>query len=674
MSHRDTIESFHRIARTRSGKCLSTEYVNQRPPLKFECGEGHSWSATPTMVKGSPKKPGTWCKACGARNTAQKRMHTVEDMQRLADDADNKYGHKGGIFASLEYFGSNVKHLWRCHHYPAHPEFKMIPNAVQQGQWCIKCAGTAKPTLDEVGELARSRHPLAQCLSTVYKNTSTVLKWYCGVEEHPPFLKTYASVKHDRGWCKLCNKEKLRPTKFDGDFLDRLAKSAGGIRVSREPYKNTKQGHRWKCVDGHEFNRSLDYIFSARSFCPQCPKHGGIREQYIRELFLYSFNLSFERRRNLPWLVNGQQNAMELDGYNAELGLAFEHNGQQHYELDGYYAQHQHQLDKRINDNLLKKRLCEENGINLIIIPFNVPLVEIQSYVLGKLRDCGIVPPVIGTFEPGLARSSILEKLRQHAAKLEGRLLSDKYRGSSEKLLWQCRVLDHPPFRSSASEVISMGHWCDKCADDRASESYKVSAEQVQDWANRCNGELVLDIAQENIKRKFALSDEVQFRCMLCDRRPMRIIRQVKDGRLCFCRTKKTRIDRSSVEERLSKNQIRLIAPERIEGGKTRITIQCKRCENQWLSKVSIIMNSGIKCTKCDPAPNAGITIEKAFKIGEKVGFKLLSPGLQNGNTILSWECKNCGDHLDKPFREMRNVRGCKNCRQTESADRWKIA
>lgn len=670
MSHKDSIENMHGIAREKGGKCLSELYVDQKTELRWQCAEGHIWSATPGMIKGSRNKSGTWCKICGIRSSARKRMHSLQDMHRLADDPNNLNNHKGGAFASPKYLGSNVKHRWRCQRYPVHPEFQMIPNAVQQGQWCPRCAGAAKPTFDEINELARAKHPSARCLSTTYTNSSTDLEWHCGVDGHPPFPKSYTSVKHDGGWCKLCRKERLRPTKFDRDFLSRLAKSAGGTLISEEHYKSTKQIHRWKCVDGHEFNRSLGHIFSSRSFCPQCSNYGGIREQSIRDLFVHIFGQSFERSRNLPWLINEAGNAMELDGYNAELGLAFEHNGQQHYELDGFYSRQQHQLNRRINDDSKKAQLCKENKVTLIIIPFTVPIVEIQNFVLDELRSGGITPPVTETFQPGLVRSSILEKLQQHAASLGGRLLSDKYLGSDKKLLWQCENVKHAPFGSSPS-TVKAGSWCDKCADVKASESHKVSAEQVREWARLCDGELELDSTHESTK--FALSDEAQFRCLSCDRTSVRTVRQVKGGYLCFCRTNKIRISRAMIEERLSERRIRLIAPDRIEGGKTRITIQCEKCKMEWPSKAATIMSSGAKCPACNPARNAGITIEKARAIAEKIGFKLLSEDLENGSTELSWECKTCADRLNKPFREMRNVRRCRNCAQIEIAGRWKI-
>jgi hypothetical protein len=55
-----TIEEMHNIAKLRGGKCLSTKYTNSKTKLKWECAEGHQWSAIPESVKS-----GTWCGKCG---------------------------------------------------------------------------------------------------------------------------------------------------------------------------------------------------------------------------------------------------------------------------------------------------------------------------------------------------------------------------------------------------------------------------------------------------------------------------------------------------------------------------------------------------------------------------------------------------------------------------------
>ncbi len=653
------------IANARGGECLSVEYLDQRTPLRWKCAEGHSWDAIPSMVKGSRNKPGTWCRICGVRAAAKKRMHSLEDMQRLADEFR-------GVFASEEYMGSQVKHRWRCTQYPSHPEFEMIPNAVQQGQWCPTCGGNSKPTLTEINELARSKHPLARCMSTEYQNSSTALDWLCGVEGHLPFTQTYKSVKYDGGWCDQCQQAKPRLTKYNRELLARFASSIGGALVSEDQYRSTKQRLRWRCADGHEFSRSLDSILSNHSFCPNCTKRTGLREQCIRELFSHMFAVPFERRRDLPWLINDRGNAMELDGYNSEISIAFEHNGQQHYELDGYFMTHPDQLKSRLADDADKVRLCMKHGIALIVIPFYVPLKEIQAYILRELEKIRIAPPNTTNFEPGVVSTSELEILRNHAARLGGLLLSDRYQGSAEKLRWQCKNPNHPPFDTTPSAVINNGHWCRKCAGEKSSESYRVPVKQIQEWALACKGELLLDgLGSLTEEKGLALADKAEFRCLSCNKRQDRTVRQVKEGRLCLCHTKKTRIDRVTIEEKLSSRSMCLVDSVPIFRGRTSITIQCTKCGTQWAAKVSNIVNSGVGCPKC--RPNAAITIEKARELGESIGFLLRSVEVRGGKDVLHWECKKCGQTINEAYRRMRHLRRCPSCARLEVAKHLKI-
>ena len=59
-----TIEKMHKLAEKKGGKCLSTEYVNTRTKLKWQCKEGHVWEARPDNIK-----RGTWCPICRLKST-----------------------------------------------------------------------------------------------------------------------------------------------------------------------------------------------------------------------------------------------------------------------------------------------------------------------------------------------------------------------------------------------------------------------------------------------------------------------------------------------------------------------------------------------------------------------------------------------------------------------------
>ena len=665
MSRKDTIEAMRRLAEARGGHCLSVEYVNQRTPLRWACAEGHVWDAAPSMVKGSQKRLGTWCRICATRVSAQKRMSSPEEMQRLAEE-------HGGSFASSEYLGSQVKHRWKCSQYPRHPEFAMIPNAVQQGQWCPECSGNAAPTFEVLSDLARGKHPSARCLSTDYKNSSTPLQWQCGVDGHPPFSLSYRSVKHDGSWCELCRRERPRPKKYDRDMLARFAASIGGALISEHAYRSTKQTHQWQCADGHQFTRSLDSILSGRSFCPKCAARRGVREEYVRELFTHMFGMPFERTRALPWLCNPRGNFMELDGYCADLALAFEHNGQQHYDLDGYFTRHPGQLRARLADDEQKVRLCRENGVLLVVVPFTIPLKDIHAYLLRELAGAGVEPRTRTSIEPGLFAPSKMERLRQHASRLGGRLLSERYQGSASKLRWQCRNPAHPAFEMAPSTVMGSGHWCRRCADEKRAESYRVSAQQVEAWAAAARGALMRDEhVPPGTEKKLALSDEALFRCLSCGRVQRRSIQQVKNGRLCLCHTGKTRIDRQGIEVKLAGGAMRIVAPSEVLGGRTRVTLECRGCGTQWRAKASGVMNDTVGCPHC--RSNARINTEKARALGERLGFHLRSSDVLSGSALLEWECRHCGAKVEKPYREMRSLRRCRACVQAEAERRLQI-
>jgi len=60
------IEFVRRLAWERGGKCLSTEYVNGRERLAWECREGHRWWAS----AGNVHNRGSWCPICATRRVA----------------------------------------------------------------------------------------------------------------------------------------------------------------------------------------------------------------------------------------------------------------------------------------------------------------------------------------------------------------------------------------------------------------------------------------------------------------------------------------------------------------------------------------------------------------------------------------------------------------------------
>ena len=79
-------------------------------------------------------------------------------------------------------------------------------------------------------------------------------------------------------------------------------------------------------------------------------------------------NLKFPKgsKTNTPFMKG-----LKFDGYNSELNLAIEYNGEQHYRYVPYFHKNGTVDFKKQQDNdVLKNQLCQENNIYLITVPY----------------------------------------------------------------------------------------------------------------------------------------------------------------------------------------------------------------------------------------------------------------------------------------------------------------
>jgi len=114
------IDAMKSLAASRSGECLSDEYVNNSSSLRWRCSKGHMWLASPSNIKN-----GRWCPYC-----AGKAKKTLADMHALAKL-------RGLRFLSAHYIGDDKHHDWECgqgHRWSAKP------SNIKQGRGCPTCA------------------------------------------------------------------------------------------------------------------------------------------------------------------------------------------------------------------------------------------------------------------------------------------------------------------------------------------------------------------------------------------------------------------------------------------------------------------------------------------------------------------------------------------------------
>jgi len=82
-------------------------------------------------------------------------------------------------------------------------------------------------------------------------------------------------------------------------------------------------------------------------------------------------------------------NNLEIDCFNPVLRLGVEYNGRQHYTYTTFFHRNKEaSVNQRYRDEL-KRRMCEENGINLIEVPYTIKLNDIGSFLHLKLKQLG---------------------------------------------------------------------------------------------------------------------------------------------------------------------------------------------------------------------------------------------------------------------------------------------
>ena len=368
LKRRISIDFYKNYALSKKGECLSNIYENQNSKLEFKCSKGHTWKTT----AGSIRSRETWCPICAGtfkvttKKQIEEKLNVVREIALL----------KGGICLSKTYTNSKTKLKFQCS--KGH-QWETIPLLVKNGSWCKICAveKVSNEQRDEIQDfinIIKSKD--GKCLSTEYNNAQQSRihveckfghRWYA----RPQGLKKGA-------WCRKC----YGTAKSTLEEIKELAKVRGGKCLS-DYYINDMSNMIWLCSENHTWSATPNNIKRGK-WCPTCSK--GIGERTCRLSFEKIFEKNFNSIRP-NWLKNSANNKMELDGYNEELKIAFEHQGRQHYSESN--------VNKRfikastIENDYQKAKICRELGIRIIYIPevfTDVKLDNLISFIIEQLE------------------------------------------------------------------------------------------------------------------------------------------------------------------------------------------------------------------------------------------------------------------------------------------------
>lgn len=124
------------------------------------------------------------------------------------------------------------------------------------------------------------------------------------------------------------------------------------------------------------------------AYYPTKPDSRG--ETECRRVLEKIFGRPFSKARP-DWLNNTvTSNNLELDCYNHDLRLACEYQGEQHYKFNKFFHRNKDDfMNGKYRDDM-KRRICRDNGVILIEVPYTVKIPNIEWYIKGKIASLKI--------------------------------------------------------------------------------------------------------------------------------------------------------------------------------------------------------------------------------------------------------------------------------------------
>ena len=215
-----------------------------------------------------------------------------------------------------------------------------------------------------------------ECLSQEYCGSKKT-KWRC--KEGHEWSSLFVYIRRHNCWCRSCsglNKKTIEEL--------RLIAAQKNIELVSDytEYLSNKTPLTWRCKKGHKWKANANNIASTNTKkCPYCKSGSSSKEQLCREIFEKNTKHLFPAAWP-KWLKSQNGQSLQLDGFCEELKIAFEYDGEFHYKP--HWAANQVQFDRLKQNDLDKTRLCSEQGVTLIRIPYFEPIAQ---YIAQRLKD-----------------------------------------------------------------------------------------------------------------------------------------------------------------------------------------------------------------------------------------------------------------------------------------------
>ncbi len=369
LTNEEKIKQFNfvsQIAEDKKGKCLSSFkiYKNLSSKLEFQCDIGHKWT-----TKASHVKDGCWCPVCNK----DRQRKNINDIIKLVKS-------KGGILLTKEYKNNNQKlkvkcsknHIWDINY-----------GALQTGNWCPICEiDRRRNKIEDIVKFIEGKG--GELLTKEYKNCKQKLKIKCS--KGHIWKTNYNTLKYGC-WCPICSVNSRRLNRKEKLFflnkIRKIAKNKGGKCLSLvSDYQNNRSKLEFQCASGHIWKTTGMAVKIYNKWCPICCQ--SLSEKIFRAILETIFNCEFHSCRP-TWLRNKYGKKLEIDGYNKELKLGFEHQGEQHFKFSSFFHKTQENFERRKLNDKTKYNILQSRNIFMLYPTYKLKKEDYFDYIKSQI-------------------------------------------------------------------------------------------------------------------------------------------------------------------------------------------------------------------------------------------------------------------------------------------------
>ena len=400
-----------------------------------------------------------------------------------------------------------------------------------------------KIIVDEDNELTflcnqcNSDKPRIECCKLV---CDKIICSSCQLKNHNNSSQNYEKEKKE--------KEIEYRKKYFNEYKKIIEEKGGKVISSVNEYQTAHSKLKVQCTDKHLFAITLNNAQRGK-WCPHCLIYIG---ELISKCFLqHIFEKPFIKIRPI-WLRTENNTLLELDAYNEELKLACEYNGIQHYKYIEYFHKSEEKFKKQKERDQVKLKLCKENEVDLIVIPFDIVNENILPYIVKELKDIGydVDDEKIKSFKMNsiYKTRSRTEEIKNLIESKGGKLIDGSYLSGASFITIECEKGHQWTTRISC---IKNNSWCHQCgievdedtkvkiseslkkfnktkegivkqtkSHQKRSETMKIQREELRKNITEkiCKGPLCLGkvLPKENFANKTQAADGLQTNCRKC--------------------------------------------------------------------------------------------------------------------------------------------------------------